>query len=104
MVLVDIQLDAMEAFAVFHRCHTAATTFSTPDLEGMVCSVPVTQKCMCRLRLRQLFCIVEHEQPSLHVLPVWHLPPQSSSNGLESLHHQLSLLEVLHLQKQESWR
>src|SRR6218665_54843 len=104
MVLVDIQLDAMEAFAVFHRCHTAAKTPSTPGLEGMVCSVAVTQKCMCRLRLRQLFCIVEHEQPSRQVVRVWYLPPQSCSKGLESLHHQLSLLEVLHHQKQESWR
>jgi len=39
----------------FHQSDTSATTPATPGLGGMVCSAAVTRKCLCCLRLRQLW-------------------------------------------------
>jgi len=91
MVPVEKLLDA---YAVFLWCHSAAASPAIPVLGSMTIyfqGVAIMRKCPCRLKPRQLSCIVAHEQPNLRALPAWHLPAR-----LEFIHLQSLLLEVLH--------
>src|SRR6218665_3594531 len=102
----------LDAYAVFLWCHTAAESPAIPGLGSMTilprCSINAKVSMSFRPRQQLLSCIVAHEQPSLRALPAYvryqHLPTRPSVTGLESIHHQSLLLEVLHHQKQESWR